>query len=175
MDVSETNSPTGTARRKYYTGCRFRITVVASIILALVFLSAGTGKLLNLSAFIISVNNLTIYPDFLQSLISYWLPWGEIILGLLLITGVIPRVVSILCSVLIACFIFQNSWMILHGFSNEPCSCLGVLQIIIQGKLSTMNALYVDIGMLILSLIVYFTFQGKFIEWRPWFLRLRRV
>jgi uncharacterized membrane protein YphA (DoxX/SURF4 family) len=174
MNVPEFNNQTGNAPMKYYTGYRFWVTVVAGIILGLVFLSAAIGKLLDISAFIFSVKSLILYPYFLQSLITNLLPWAEIILGLLLITGIAPRPVSILSGALVIGFIFQNSWLILHGFSNEPCTCLGVIQVIIQGKLSTMNALYIDIGMVILCLIIYFVFQGEFLEWRPWFLRLKR-
>ena len=153
---------------------RFWAAVVAGILLGLVFLSAGIGKLLNISAFIMSVHNLSTYPDLLQILISHYLPWGEVILGLLLITGIAPRLASILSGLLVLCFVFQNTWMILNGFSNEPCSCLGVFKVIAQGKLSTMNAIYVDIGMLVLCLTIYFAFRGRFMEGRPWFLRLRR-
>ena len=60
--------------------------------------------------------------------------------------------------------------MIAHGFGDEPCPCLGVLEQVFQGKLAMIGSLYIDIGLFILVLIIYFGYQGNFFNVRPWFL-----
>jgi len=150
---------------------RYWIAVAAGILLGLVFLISGIGKIIGQSSFFISVANLYFFPRFVQVLIVYWLPWGEVVLGLLLITGTIIQTTALLSCILVAGFIFQNSWMIMHGYRNEPCSCFGIFDRIFEGRLSTMNSLYIDIGMLVLALAIYLLFNGGFKEWRPWFLR----
>jgi uncharacterized membrane protein YphA (DoxX/SURF4 family) len=155
-------------------GYRYWITVIAGLLLGIIFLSSGIGKIIGHGVMLVSVANLTFFPHILQVLITDWLPWAEVVLGLALITGIGTQIVSLLSSILIACFLFQNSWMIAHGMSNEPCHCFGALERLFQGRLSTMNSLYIDIGMLALAITIYFCFQGGVKEWRPWFMRMRR-
>jgi hypothetical protein len=151
---------------KFWTG------TIAGLLLGIILLSASIGKLIGQSAFIISVENLNIYPDVINNLIFNFLPPAELILGLLLLTGIIPKVSSLLACILVACFIFQNSWLIFHGQGMDPCSCLGAIQVLLQGVISTNIALFIDLGMLALALAVFFCYEGKLMEWRPWFSRI---
>ena len=155
-------------------GYRYWITVGAGILLGLIFLISGIGKIIGHSSFFISINSLYFFPDIVKVLIVDWLPWGEVVLGLALILGFVTQAASLASCVLVACFMFQNTWMILHGMRNEPCSCFGIFERIFEGRLSTMNSLYIDIGMLVLALAVYLLFRGGFKEWRPRFMRLKK-
>lgn len=155
-------------------GYRYWITVGAGILLGLIFLVSGIGKIIGHSSFFISIYNLYFFPDILKVLIVDWLPWFEVVLGAALVTGFATQAVSLASCVLIACFMFQNTWMITHGMRNEPCSCFGIFERIFEGRLSTLNSLYIDIGMLVLALAIYILFQGGFKEWRPWFMRLKK-
>jgi len=149
---------------------RYWITVVAGIILGLIFVAAGVGKLLGQSAFLLTVQFFpNINPGFV-SFVIHGLPWVEIVLGVCLIIGIATQLVTILSTMLIVVFVFYNSWMIWHGFKNEPCACLGAFETLFQGKLSTATALYVDIGLLALVVLIYLSFKGKFFNLRPWFL-----
>jgi uncharacterized membrane protein YphA (DoxX/SURF4 family) len=150
---------------------RFWLTLVPSLLLALIFLSSGIGKLLGHSALLLSMSTLTFFPDWLEFLIVNVLPWGELLMGILLLAGILTQLVSFVSCILVACFIFQNSWMIMHGFSNEPCSCFGILDRVFLGKLSTLNALYIDVFMLVMAILIYLAYQGKLVNWRPWYLR----
>ena len=106
---------------------KYWITVAAGILLGLIFLTSGIGKILAHSSFLISVSNLAFFPDIVQTLIVDWLPWGEVVLGVLLVSGTCTQLVSLLSCILIGCFMFQNTWMIMNGMRNEPCHCFGVL------------------------------------------------
>ena len=84
--------------------------------------------------------------------------------------GVAVQVVSGVAAGLVVAFIFYNSWIIASGYGYEPCPCLGVFEQLVYGRLSTVGSLYIDIVMLGLALVVYFGYQGRLFNWRPWYL-----
>jgi uncharacterized membrane protein YphA (DoxX/SURF4 family) len=149
---------------------RYWICLGASILLAVVFLTAGVGKLLGHSAFLLSLSSLYMSPEF-TAFVASVLPWVELVLGLSLVIGIAPQLVGGISTVLVAAFIFHNSWMITHGWGYQPCGCLGVFDKLFQGNLSTFSSLYIDIGLLVLALAIYFAYPGKLLEIRPWFFR----
>ena len=159
--------------KKY--GYRYLLTLGAGIVLGLIFVISGVGKLLGQSAFLLSIESAAFVPPSVAIIIADWLPWVELILGACLIIGIATQLVALFSVVLIAAFVFHNSWMIGHGLRNEPCHCLGVFEQVFQGQLSTIGALYVDIGLFILALVIYFCYRGSFFDVRPWFLRRGRV
>jgi uncharacterized membrane protein YphA (DoxX/SURF4 family) len=151
---------------------KFWASTSAGILLGAVFLISSLGKLLGGNAFLLSISVLSIYPESLRIFIADWLPWGELLLGITLVLGIAPQLVSLIATVLIGCFIFQNTWMIFNGYAYEPCHCFGLLERIFENHMSTKNALVVDIIMIVFSVSIYFLNSGKIFEWRPWFMRL---
>lgn len=149
---------------------RYWLTLVSSLLLGLVFLSAGVGKLASQSAFLLELNSRLESPE-LAGLIAAWLPWVEIVVGLCLLGGIAVQIASGAAATLATVFIFHNSWMISQGYGYKPCSCLGIFEQLVQGKLSTVGSLYIDIVMLLLTLAVYFCYQGRLFNLRPWFLK----
>ena len=146
------------------------LAVGAGIILGLIFLVAGLGKLLShTDSFVIFV-----FPDFLPTAVDKfifrWLPKVEIIIGLLLITGIAARLVGSLSLALTVSLIVNNSILLGQGFGDKPCGCFGMAERWVQYRLSVFGALYVDIIMLILGFLAVFFYRGKFINVRPWFL-----
>jgi uncharacterized membrane protein YphA (DoxX/SURF4 family) len=154
---------------------RYWLTLGASILLALIFLTAGVGKLLGHSAFLLTIESSVLGNQELAAFVASWLPWVELVLGACLLVGIVPQIVAGLSTVLIACFIGYNSLIISQGFGYKPCGCLGVLDRLFQGRLSTTNSLYIDIGLIILALAVYFAYPGKLLNVYPWFLKRGRV
>jgi len=153
---------------------RFWVGVGASIVLGLIFVAAGVGKLLHqVEAFSIPFY----FPDFLTpalaKAIHIWLPRIELIVGLLLIIGIAAKFTSVFSLVLIAGFIASNSWLLSQGLGNEPCGCFGMAERIAQVKLLVIDSLYFDIGMLGLALLTLIYYPSKFFTLRPWFLRTR--
>jgi hypothetical protein len=84
--------------------------------------------------------------------------------------GVLSQLAALLSAGLAAGLIFYNTWMISRGLGYEPCGCLGTFERLFTGSLSSINALYVDIGLLALALVIYFSYAGKLLNVRPWFL-----
>ena len=143
----------------------------AGIILGLIFLAAGLGKLLNpMESSIIFV-----FPEFLPNAVDkfiyQWLPYVEIIIGVLLITGIIARLTASLALVLTLGLIASNSIMLVQGLGDKPCGCFGEAERLAQLSLSVTGALYIDVVMLILGFMVVLYYQGKFVNVYPWFLR----
>ena len=154
---------------------RYRYWTVqgASIVLGVIFVVAGLGKLLSDAVSFMTIFNP--FPDFLASFfteaIYTWLPYVEVVLGLLLLIGVSTRLMALISAVLIIGFITNNSWLLSRGLGYEPCDCFGVIDRIINVELSTTGALYMDIAMLALALIVVFYHRDRFLNIRPWFLK----
>ena len=145
--------------------------ISAGIILGLIFLAAGLGKLLNpMDSSIIFV-----FPEFLPNAVDkfiyQWLPYVEIIIGVLLITGIIARLTASLALVLTLGLIASNSIMLVQGLGDKPCGCFGEAERLAQLSLSVTGALYIDIAMLILGFMVLLFYQSRFFNITPWFLR----
>jgi len=153
---------------------RYWITFGASILLALVFITSGVGKLMGQSAFLLSLSTYIISPAAVAWVAS-WLPWVELVLGACLLVGIFPQIAGGISALLVAAFIMHNGWMIAHGLGYEPCGCLGIMDRIFGGELSTIGSLYVDIGLVVLALAVYFCYPGRVLNTRPWFLRWREI
>jgi len=147
------------------------LAVGAGIILGLIFLIAGLGKLLNqMQSFVIFV-----FPEFLPTaldrFIFRWLPSVEILIGLLLLAGIAARLVASLALALTASLVLNNSILLIQGFGDQPCGCFGMAEGWVQYRLSVAGALYIDIIMLILGAVVVLYYQGRFVNIYPWFLR----
>ena len=145
--------------------------ISAGIILGLIFLAAGLGKLLNP----MESSVIFVFPEFLPNVLDrfiyQWLPYVEIIIGVLLITGITARLTASLALVLTLGLIASNSIMLVQGLGDKPCGCFGEAERWVQLRLSIADALYIDVVMLILGFLVLFFYQGKFVNVYPWFLR----
>lgn len=146
-----------------------------AIILGLIFLFSGVGKLLN--EFDVFFIFFTPFADFLLPFapaIYLWLPVIEVAIGLLLVSGILARPAAALAVGLIAVFMANNSWLISHGFGFEPCGCFGLLEEIAQLRMLTIGALVLDAVMLVLALATLFLARVSFFNLNPWFWAEKR-
>ena len=151
-------------RYRYYLG------IAAGIILGLTFVVSGLGKLPYQNEFltlILSTSFLTL-PQ--ATIVARCVPWVELVLGSLLIIGIAPKLMASFSAVLVVAFIASNSWGIYHGLGGEPCGCFGKYE---TSALSTIEALYLDIGLLVLVSLILLFYPGNMFTIRPWFLRKR--
>ena len=147
------------------------IGVEAGIVLGLIFVAAGVGKMLHEpEAFKIF---FTPFPGFLSPIFTkavfIWLPRVELVIGLLLVFGIVAKLAATVASVLIAGFITNNILLLIQGHERCP-ACFGP-----QLVLRTSEALFIDIAMVILVLIILSCYQRNFLDIRPWFLRRGRI
>ena len=153
------------------------ISVGASIALGLIFLVAGLGKLLHqpdaVRLFFIPL------PDFLTLTLTKavfnLLPYLELMIGLLLVTGIAAKFAATFSSVLIAGFIAHGGFLIRRGLWSEPCNCFGKWKTVPYTELSVIGSLYLDIVMLALVLIILFWYQRSFFSVYPWFLARGKI
>jgi uncharacterized membrane protein YphA (DoxX/SURF4 family) len=153
------------------------VGVGASILLGLIFVAAGLGKLLEQAETpeIFHTLPAPFSTPALVGAVSSWLPIVELIVGLLLITSVATKPTAAFALALIVDFIATNSWLLIQGLGDEPCGCFGIAETVAQFRLVVISSLYFDGGMLGLGLLILIYYLGKFSTLRPWFLARRET
>ena len=147
--------------------------ILAAVILGLIFLIAGLGKLpAQTDAYtILLVLRKIPLMLLLSDYVHIVFPVLEIILGLVLVAGVAAKLAASFSALLIGAFIFNNLWLIQKGLGQEACYCFGGSLNWLLGVVSTKEALYVDIWMLGLVCLVVACYPGRWLTLRPWFSR----
>jgi uncharacterized membrane protein YphA (DoxX/SURF4 family) len=147
--------------------------ILAAVILGLIFLIAGLGKLpAQTDAYtILLVLRKIPLMLLLSDYVHIVFPVLEIILGLMLVVGFAAKLTASFSILLIGAFIFNNLWLIQRGLGQEPCYCFGGSLNWLLGVISIREALYIDIGMLALVYLVVACYPGRWFTLRPWFSR----
>jgi len=147
------------------------LAIGASILLGLIFVTTGLEKLLHPWEFLVTIFSTGFFILSQAMVVSQWLPWIELMLGLLLIMGISAKFMASASCPLILGFIFYNIRAIQQGL-DTGCGC-GVLELLVEhyielGALSSSTtALYLDIGMMVLVLIILVCYPGNFFTTRP--------
>ena len=154
-------------KRKYY----HNIAIIAAIIVGLTLLVSGTGKVPGQTEFTWALMK-SFWTPALAHIIGNYLPWLEIVLGVLLILGILPKITAVSFLPLAGGFMANNIWTLMQGIEEFPeCgSCFGIWEEML-GSLSPLGALIMDIILVCLALVVIFLNQGKFLNLRPWFIK----
>jgi uncharacterized membrane protein YphA (DoxX/SURF4 family) len=157
------------------------ISVIACIIIGLVLLVAGTGKLIGIGQMPGQTEFLDKFiPDFLLTpelaqfiglvFIPYLLPIVETALAILLFVGLWPRIVAIIVVPLTLGFMANNSWTISQGVNEYPdCVCFGAWETLTGARFTPTQSLYIDIVLFVLAVIVIFVHPGRFLASQFWF------
>ena len=160
------------------------ITLVASILVGLTLVVSGSGKLIGFGE--VPGQTIEFVGDILpeawitpgsvyflfEIFVPYVLPISEMLLGLLLLVGLVPRLVAILCIPLIAAFMTNNIWSISQGLDKFPeCVCFGIWETFFGG-LTPVQSLVHDISLLVLVIVIIFVHPGRFLASRAWLERL---
>jgi uncharacterized membrane protein YphA (DoxX/SURF4 family) len=160
------------------------ISLIASIIIAITFIAAGTGKSIGYGeipgqtvefigdvlpkAFINPTTVFLIYDIFMP----YVFPGVELLLGIFLLVGFVPRIVAVICLPLSLALMGNNIWSISQGLDKFPeCVCFGVWEKIFGG-LTPVQALCYDIVLFALAIVIILLHQGGFLSSREWLTRL---
>lgn len=158
------------------------VSLIAILVIGLTFFVSGTGKIFGLEEVpeqVVGFIN-AIIPSFLLTpsmvyflyhiLIPHLLPWAELILGLLILIGFMPRLIAVLYLPLIASFLGTNIWSISRGGFNTCADCFGMWEKVF-GTLSPVQSLIYDIALLCCALIVIFVYPGNFFSSRQWLIK----
>lgn len=163
---------------------RFIISLVAIIIIALTLIASGSGKAIGFGdipgqtvdfigdvlpeAFITPTTVFLIYQVF----IPYILPGAELLLGILLLVGLVPRLLAVICLPLTMVLMANNIWAIRQGLDKFPdCACFGIWEKIFGG-LTPVQALGYDIVLFALAIVIIVLYPGGFLSSREWLTRL---
>ncbi len=150
-----------------------RTSLVAGILIGAVFLASGSGKLLaphEAPGQIIDFVS-AIAPQFLLTpwvlhflyhiLVPYILPGTELILGIMLLIGAVPRLAATLCIPLSIAFASTNIWAMARGDYPTCASCFGIWEELF-GHLTPVQSLIIDIILLLLAATVVSFHPGTF-------------
>ena len=147
------------------------------MLIAFTFIASGTGKLFGdmetpaqVMAFINAVLPealLTpLFIDFIYKiLVPVVFPWAELILGMALLTGLMPRLAAVFTLPMLAAFMGTNIWTISTGEYTQCASCFGIWEKIF-GYLTPYQSLVIDIILGLLAFCVIFLQPGRFFSSR---------
>ncbi len=131
--------------------------------LGMLFIVAGVTKLFYQS------NSFTTAP-FLETIpgaLSFYaaLPYIEIVIGLLLVSGLMVKFAAASAAVLIAVFMGSSLYLVSTGHGFDLCGCFGM-----AGRLNYIGALGVDVVMALAVTIILVCQRGSYFNMTPWFL-----
>ena len=163
---------------------RATVSLVACIIIGIIFLASGSGKIIGFGEIPGHTVEFIgfILPDALLKpfivifiydiLMPYLLPWFELVLGCLLLVGFMPRLIAVLCLPLSLTLMGNNIWAITQGMAKyTSCECFGIWETLF-GELTPAQSLSIDIGIFALALVILLVHPGRFLSSRDWLANL---
>jgi peroxiredoxin/uncharacterized membrane protein YphA (DoxX/SURF4 family) len=162
------------------------ISLAAGLLIGVTFIASGTGKLFGdmetpaqvmafINAMLPEALLTPFFIDFIYKiLVPYIFPWAELVLGMALLAGLIPRLAAVFTLPMLAAFMGTNIWTISSGEYSQCASCFGIWEKIF-GYLTPYQSLGIDIILSLLALCVIFLQPGRFFSNRwPASLLIRR-
>lgn len=143
-------------KAKYWLG------ILASIFLGMLFVVAGMGKWFS---GVVEFQLLTT-QNTLTAFLATCLMLGELLIGILLASGILVRAIASFSLLLTAGFITNNILLIASGLGSAPCGCFGM-----GNRLSVIDSLFLDGVMVALAVTILCWYPARFFEARPWFWR----
>jgi len=136
------------------------LTLIARLILGGVLLAAGALKIGNLQKSAMAVRAYELLPVSLANFLGYALPWVEIGVGLLLLTGTAVRISGLIGAFTMLAFIIAISQAWARGLSID-CGCFGGGGAIDPEDTKYLTEIIRDLGLLILGIYLYFYPKGR--------------
>ena len=165
---------------------RNRVGITAAVIIGIVFLISGTGKVFGYGEIPGQTVEFVgmILPDILLTpftakliyhvFIPYVLPWAELVMGIMLLIGFVPRLIAVLVLPLSLALMANNIYAISEGYAKYPsCECFGIWEELFGG-LTPAQSLGIDIAIFVLALVVIIVAPQKFLQSRRWLANLGR-
>jgi uncharacterized membrane protein YphA (DoxX/SURF4 family) len=159
---------------------RSTISLIAGILLGLMFLISGTGKVFDFGEMPGQTMQFigAILPDawltpglayFMGEIFfPYIIPWTELCLAILFLLRVWPRLIATISLPLITAFIVNNVWYISQGHNEfASCECFGIWEKIF-GTLTHVQSLSLDIILFGLALTIVLVHPNGFFSLPSW-------
>ena len=146
--------------KKYFKG---PLVILCRLVLGGVFIYASLDKIANPAEFAKAIGNYHVLPFGLENLLALFLPWLELLTGILLIAGIMVDGATILIISMNIVFIFAISQALARGISIE-CGCFSVST---EGGSSIgVQTILRDFVYLIMAFIIFYR-QDKQLEFYP--------
>ena len=146
--------------KKYFKG---PLVILCRLVLGGVFIYASLDKIANPAEFAKAIGNYHVLPFGLENLLALFLPWLELITGILLIAGIMVDGATILIISMNIVFIFAISQALARGISIE-CGCFSVSTE--GGSNIGFQTILRDFVYLIIAFIIFYR-QDKQLEFYP--------
>ncbi len=137
------------------------ITLLARLILGGVLLVAGGLKVGNLQKSAMAVRAYELLPTAIANFLGYVLPWIEIGLGLLLISGVAVSISGLFGAIIMFAFIIAIAQAWARGLSID-CGCFGGGGSIDPEETKYLSEIIRDIGLFGVGIFLYYFPKGRF-------------
>lgn len=126
------------------------ISTVTRVVLGGVLLVAGALKVVDPQASVAAVRAYALLPGALATVVGWGLPFLEIVLGVLLVTGLAVRPAAIAAGLLLALFVGAVASAAARGLSID-CGCFGAGGPVPPGRTAYAAEIARDIGLLALA------------------------
>jgi uncharacterized membrane protein YphA (DoxX/SURF4 family) len=126
------------------------ISTLARAVLGAVFLLAGIGKAADPQASVAAVQAYQLLPAGLATMVGWGLPFAEIALGTLLLTGLATRVVAAAAAALLLVLVAAVASAAARGLSID-CGCFGGGGPVAPGETAYAAEIARDIALLLLA------------------------
>ena len=146
--------------KKYFKG---PLVILCRLVLGGVFIYASLDKIANPAEFAKAIGNYHVLPFGLENLLALFLPWLELLTGILLIAGIMVDGATILIISMNIVFIFAISQALARGISIE-CGCFSVSTE--GGSNIGFQTILRDFIYLIMAFIIFYR-QDKQLEFYP--------
>ena len=146
--------------KKYFKG---PLVILCRLVLGGVFIYASLDKIANPAEFAKAIGNYHVLPFGLENLLALFLPWLELLTGILLIAGIMVDGATILIISMNIVFIFAISQALARGISIE-CGCFSVSTE--GGSYIGFQTILRDFVYLIMAFIIFYR-QDKQLEFYP--------
>lgn len=134
------------------------LNLVVRLFVGIVFIYASIDKIADPGQFARIVYNYHMVPGALINIFALILPWVEMICGVSLIIGVYKEGSVLLLNLMVLAFIIGISINIFRGVDLE-CGCFTVSS---KARGSALNLLIRDIGLLALTIYLFFSKSKRF-------------
>ena len=146
--------------KKYFKG---PLVILCRLVLGGVFIYASLDKIAHPAEFAKAIGNYHVLPFGLENLLALFLPWLELLTGILLIAGIMVDGATILIISMNIVFIFAISQALARGISIE-CGCFSVSTE--GGSNIGFQTILRDFVYLIMAFIIFYR-QDKQLEFYP--------
>lgn len=133
------------------------VVLFARIVIALMFVIVGVGKIAHPEEFAREISNYQLLPLILINPLAIFLPWLEVITAMMILFGIQIRANAILISGMLVVFTVAIIIAVAQGL-NIDCGCYSQ----IASQKVGIPKILENIGLIILSLILVFTENNKF-------------